>query len=186
MNINQLYQQLTPNSSHPPVEQWNPSFCGDIDMQIKHDGTWYYMGTPITRLNMVSLFASVLICDETHTPEKYYLITPVEKVGIQVEDVPFVVTDWQLLSTKNGQVIEYTTNLGDKGIINKDNPLTTAFSSYFNESKSYVTVRRNLRAVLHRNVFYQMIEQGHEKQINGQKHWVITSDDEDFSLGLMD
>ena len=75
----------------PPVEQWNPPFCGDIDMEIQRDGTWFYEGTPIGRPALVKLFASILIREDG----KYFLVTPVEKVGIRVQDAPFVAVDFE-------------------------------------------------------------------------------------------
>src|SRR3954451_14080039 len=73
----------------PPVEQWNPPFCGDLDMRISADGTWHYLKTPIGRTALVKLFASVL----RREGERYFLVTPVEKVGIIVEDVPFLAVE---------------------------------------------------------------------------------------------
>ena len=88
MDLRALQKQIDQHTDElPPVEKWDPDFCGDIDMQIHHDGTWYYMGTPIGRKALVKLFSTVLKMED----DKYFLVTPVEKIGIQVEDVPFII-----------------------------------------------------------------------------------------------
>ena len=104
----------------PPVEKWNPPFCGDIDMEIRADGTWFYMGTPIGRQPLVQLFSTVLRKDEDG---KTYLVTPVEKVGIRVVDAPFVAVEMNA-SEKDGQkVLTFRTNVGDVIEAGKDHPL---------------------------------------------------------------
>jgi len=95
----------------PPVELWNPPFCGDLDMRIAGDGTWYYMGSPIGRKPLVRLFSTVLRHDEDG---KYYLVTPVEKVGIQVDDAPFLAVQMKVDGKAAQQVITFTTNVGDE------------------------------------------------------------------------
>ena len=86
----------------PPVEQWNPPFCGDIDMRIARDGTWFYCGTPIGRPALVRLFSTILRKD----PEGYVLVTPVEKVGIKVEDAPFLAVEMTVAQPQPEQVLE--------------------------------------------------------------------------------
>src|SRR5690606_13040960 len=94
----------------PPVERWNPPFCGDLDMEIRADGTWFYMGTPIGRAPLVTLFSSVLRKDEDG---RTYLVTPVEKAGIRVHDAPFVAVEMHVSGTGDGQVLTFRTNVGD-------------------------------------------------------------------------
>lgn len=163
------------NAALPPVDKWNPDFCGDIDIQIKHDGTWFYMGTPIGRKPLVKLFASVLKREN----DDYFLVTPVEKVGIQVEDAPFIITQWQ----KDNNKLALTTNTGDDLIVGSDNPI-----QIFSDKKTaaflpYVLVRRNLWARLHQNVFYQLAELGEEQKLDGKRHLMLNSGDYNFSLG---
>src|SRR6202166_5070542 len=86
------------NRALPPIERWNPPFCGDIDMRIAADGTWFYQKTPIGRPALVKLFASVL----KREGDKYFLVTPVEKVGIVVEDVPFLAVELAVAETEQG------------------------------------------------------------------------------------
>lgn len=143
MNIDKLQQSLASDSSQ---KAWNPPFCGDIDICIKLDGTWCYMGTPITRAPLVKLFASVLRNEQG----RYFLVTPVEKVGITVEDVPFVIVEWQqqddrlMLKTQQDEWIE----------VNATHPVELRHTP----PVPYVLVRDNLWARLHRNVFYQLLE----------------------------
>jgi hypothetical protein len=89
----------------PPVESWNPPFCGDIDMEIKRDGTWFHEGTPIGRRGLVKLFASILIREG----DKYFLVTPVEKVGIRVEDAPFIAIDFEAEGKGRAQKLTFQT-----------------------------------------------------------------------------
>src|SRR5262245_45299565 len=97
------------NRGPPPVELWNPPFCGDIDMRIAADGTWFYQKTPIGRAALVKLFASVL----KREGDKHFLVTPVEKVGIVVEDAPFLAVEMKVEAGEGGQVMRFRTNVDD-------------------------------------------------------------------------
>src|SRR3954451_22663251 len=103
----------------PPVHLWNPPFCGDLDMRIASDGTWFYMGTPIGRPALVKLFASVLRRD----PERYVLVTPVERVGITVEDVPFMAVEMAMEGEGRDRSVAFRTNLDDLVEVGPDHPL---------------------------------------------------------------
>lgn len=177
MSIDNLFSQIKSEVSGekklPPVELWNPDFCGDIDLVIKADGTWFYLGTPFKRMSLVQLFASVL--KKEH--DKYYLVTPVEKIGITVEDAPFVLTQWRWKDDTNNTMI-VTTNVGDEFELNAQHPLTIAA-----DGSLYVVVRRNLTAKVHRNVYYQWIDLATEiKNENGTK-LVFFSAEHGFVLG---
>ncbi len=160
----------------PPVEDWHPDFCGDIDMEIKADGSWFYNGSIFKRLSLVKLFASVLKKEN----DKYYLVTPVEKVGIKVEDVPFVLTNWHWQDEKKN-IITVSTNLDDEFILNKEHPLIIA-----NNGGLYVTVRRNLLAKVHRNVYYQWVDIAKEVTTENGTELVLHSAGEQFSLGVLE
>ena len=185
MDLASLQQSLTAKSNLagqgriPPVEKWNPAFCGDIDLVIKHDGSWHYMGTPIGRQALVRLFASVLKKEQ----EDYFLVTPVEKVGICVEDVPFVATQW----CKEGEFIVMATSLGDEVIVSQQNPIKLQFCQHQQDQLPYVHIRRGLWARLHQNIFYQMVELGEETSIDGE-HTILQlkSGDYCFTLGALD
>ena len=163
------------NAALPPVDKWDPEFCGDIDIQIKHDGTWFYMGTPIGRKALVKLFASVLKRENNH----YFLVTPAEKVGIQVVDSPFIITQWQ----KDGGELALTTSTGNNLIVSKENPIQIFADKKTGACLPYVLVRKNLWGRLHQNVFYQLAELGEEQVWDGKRHLILSSGDYHFSLG---
>jgi hypothetical protein len=169
--INDLSEQL------PPVDKWDPDFCGDIDIQIKHDGSWLYMGTPIGRKSMVKLFSSVL----KREGDDYFLVTPVEKVGIKVVDSPFVIIQWH----KQDQSLIFTTQTDENILVSEDNPVILQADLTTGAILPYVLVRRNLWARLHQNVYYQLSEVGSEKEVKGDTHLVLKSADYVFSLGTL-
>lgn len=134
----------------PPVHLWNPEFCGDIDMRIKRDGSWDYMGSPITRNRMVKLFSTILKRDGND----FFLVTPVEKVGIKVDDAPFVAVE---MEEKQNHII-FRTNLDDYIKVDSDHPITVNIDKKTGEPSPYVRVRGNLDALITRSVFYQLAE----------------------------
>ena len=140
----------------PPVETWNPPFCGDIDMEIRRDGTWFYEGTPIGRPGLVKLFASILIKEE----DKYFLVTPVEKVGIRVHDAPFIAVDFETSGEGEAQRLTFTTSLEDITVAGPDAPLRFVRDAETGEPSPYVRVRRNLEALIDRKSFYRLVDLG--------------------------
>lgn len=140
----------------PPVEKWNPPFCGDIDMQIKRDGTWFYEGTPIGRRGLVKLFASILIRED----DKYFLVTPVEKVGITVEDAPFIAIDFEVSGTGRDQVLTFQTNLDDVAEAGPELPIRVVRDDETGEPSPYIRIRRNLEALIDRKSFYRLVDLG--------------------------
>jgi hypothetical protein len=142
----------------PPVERWNPPFCGDLDMRIAADGTWYYMGTPIGRAPLVKLFASVLRKD----PERYVLVTPVERVGIEVEDAPFAAVEMAVDGEGRNRTIAFRTNVDDLVEVGPDHPLRFE-ADETGGVKPYVLVRRDLWARVTRALTYDLIELGEDR-----------------------
>ncbi|WP_142662607.1 DUF1285 domain-containing protein [Paracoccus laeviglucosivorans] len=130
-----------------PVHLWNPPFCGDLDMEIRADGTWFYQGTPIGRHRMVQLFASIL----KREGDAYFLVTPVEKVGIRVVDAPFVAVDADI-----GRDITFTTNVGDSVTAGPDH--TIEMRGTADEPRPYIHVRRGLWALIDRKTFYRLAD----------------------------
>ncbi|MEH6710648.1 MAG: DUF1285 domain-containing protein [Paraglaciecola polaris] len=172
MDLATLQKQLADQQGKlPPVDKWNPDFCGDMDLVIKHDGSWFYMGTPIGRKTLVKLFASVLKKED----EKYYLVTPVEKLGIKVEDVPYVITQWEV----QDDLLIFTTQTDEQVVVSASHPVELKDNPQNQLALPYINVRRNLWARLHQNVYYQLIEQA-EQQGNAL---YITSGDYQFCLG---
>ncbi|MEM9276981.1 MAG: DUF1285 domain-containing protein [Pseudomonadota bacterium] len=163
----------------PPVDKWNPDFCGDLDMVIKADGTWFYMGTPIGRHALVKLFSSVLRKDEDG---KTYLITPVEKVGITVEDAHFIIVEMNAHEKAGEQVITFRTNMDDVFEAGPDNPLRFVTVKSNEGVKPYVLVRGRLEGVLARSVMYELIAHGEEVDVNGQLMFSIRSNGITFPI----
>lgn len=165
----------------PPVHLWNPDFCGDIDMRIARDGTWYYMGTPIGRPPMVRLFSTILRHDEDG---KYYLVTPVEKVGIQVEDAPFLAVAMQVAGKGRAQVLSFTTNVGDEAVAGPEHPIRFEIDPDSGEPAPYVHVRARLEALIARAVFYDLVELGVEHEHEGALWFGVWSSGQFFPFML--
>lgn len=156
----------------PPVERWNPPYCGDIDMEISADGTWFYMGTPIGRPALVRLFSTVLRRDED---EKTYLVTPVEKIGIRVVDAPFLAVEMTVSEESNEQVLTFRTNVGDVVRAGPDNPLRFVVTGEADQLKPYILVRGRLEALVNRAVTYDLLALGEEIKIDGEATYAIRS-----------
>jgi hypothetical protein len=156
----------------PPVERWNPAFCGDLDIIIKKDGTWFYMGTPIGRMALVRLFATVLRKDEDG---KTYLVTPVEKIGITVEDAPFVAVEMNASMRDGEQVLTFRTNVGDIVEAGPEHPLRYVIAEGNEGVKPYLLVRGRLEALMARPVMYELISHGEEIEIDGQLMFAVRS-----------
>ncbi len=142
----------------PPVHLWNPPFCGDLDMRIARDGTWFYLGTPIGRKPLVRLFASIL----WREGDRYFLVTPVEKVGITVEDAPFLAVDFTAEGEGPNQRLTFLTNVEDSVTAGPDHPIRLARDPATGEPAPYVLIRRNLEALIDRKSFYRLVEHGAE------------------------
>ncbi|MFZ1813578.1 MAG: DUF1285 domain-containing protein [Rhizobiaceae bacterium] len=167
----------------PPVEKWHPDFCGDLDIVIKRDGTWFYLGTPIGRMPLVRLFSTVLRKDEDG---RTYLVTPVEKIGITVEDAPFIAVEMNASSRDGQQVLTFRTNVGDVVEAGADNPIRFAFADANDGVKPYVLVRGRLEALLARPVMYELIAHGEEIMIGGRLMFAVHSKGETFAIMPVD
>jgi uncharacterized protein len=161
----------------PPVHLWNPDFCGDIDMRIASDGTWFYMGTPIGRAPLVRLFSTIL----KREGDKHFLVTPVEKVGIRVDDAPFMAVEMQRDGAGDEQRLHFRTNVDDW--VECD----AAHGLRFTEAKDggltpYLHVRRDLWAKVTRPIYYDLVELGEERSVNGRDMFGISSGGEFFAM----
>ncbi|WP_299845446.1 DUF1285 domain-containing protein [uncultured Roseovarius sp.] len=144
------------NKGLPPVHLWNPDFSGDLDMRIARDGTWFYLGTPITRPGLVRLFSTIL----KREGDDYFLVTPVEKVGITVDDAPFVAVDFEVTGTGGAQALSFETNVGDTVTAGADNPIRVERDADTGEPSPYVMVRAGLEALVDRKSFYRLVDIG--------------------------
>lgn len=139
----------------PPVEQWNPPYCGDIGMRIRADGTWLYQNSPIGRKALVKLFSRILRRD---ADGRTYLVTPVEKVDVTVDDAPFLAVEMQLENRGPGQQLVFRTNVDDIVRCGPDHPLRFARQTGSDGLKPYVLVRGRLEALLTRALYYDLVE----------------------------
>ncbi|SPH16674.1 hypothetical protein DEA8626_00185 [Defluviimonas aquaemixtae] len=162
----------------PPVHLWNPPFCGDLDMEIRRDGTWFYLGTPIGRHGLVKLFSSIIRKDG----DDYFLVTPVEKVGIRVIDAPFVAVDANATGTGDGQQITFLTNVEDEVTAGPDHPVRVARDPETGEPSPYILVRANLEALIDRKTFYRLIDLGTHEERDGENWFGLWSAGEFFPI----
>ena len=155
----------------PPVERWNPPFCGDIDMRIAADGVWFYQKTPIGRPALVKLFASVL----KKEGDKYFLVTPVEKVGLKVDDVPFLAVEMFAGADDQGrQMLTFRTNVDDSVTAGPGHALRFE-PEVTGGLRPYLHVRRDLWAKVTRAVFYDLVALGEERVADGRRMFGIAS-----------
>ncbi len=148
----------------PPVHKWNPPYCGELDMRIARDGTWFYQGTPIGRKPLVKLFSTIIRRDG----DDYFLVTPVEKVGIKVDDAPFVAVDFEVDNAGPDQTIAFVTNVDDVVIAGPNHPIRVSHDPTTGEPSPYVLVRDNLEALIDRKSFYRLAELGTHEQHDGE------------------
>jgi len=155
----------------PPVHLWNPPFCGDIDMRIAADGTWHYQGSPIGRVAMVRLFASVLKREDG----RYFLVTPVEKLGITVDDAPFLAVEMETAGAGEARTLVFRTNVDDVVRCDREHPLRFEEEAETGGLKPYLHVRRDLWALVTRSLFFDLVALGETRSVNGHALFGIAS-----------
>lgn len=166
------------NGGLPPVHLWNPPFCGDIDMRIARDGTWFYQGTPINRAPMVRLFSTIL----KRESDAYFLVTPVEKVGITVEDAPFLALDFTVENPGPDQILTFETSVGDFAVAGPQAPIRVAQDPQTGAPAPYVMIRAGLEARIDRKSFYRMVDLGQDQQVDGTDWFGIRSSGAFFQM----
>jgi hypothetical protein len=160
-----------------PVHLWNPANCGEIDLRIARDGTWFHEGSPIGRPALVRLFSTVLRRDD----DGFWLVTPVEKLKIQVEDAPFVAVGLE----KDGEAIRFATNVGDLVEAGPEHPIRVE-TAEDGEPRPYVHVRGGLEALIVRSVFYELVGLGEQRAGEGGTRLVVASNGAWFDLGALE
>jgi uncharacterized protein len=158
-----------------------PADCGDLGIRIGRDGTWHYRNSPIGRLPLVKLFASVLRRDEAGL---YWLVTPAERGFIHVEDAPFLAVELDVRGEGAARELVFRTNLDDIVAADADHPLRVAYEG--NEPRPYLLVRNGLEARLTRSVFYQLVEHGREEEWGGRRMFGVWSRNHFFPLAQSD
>ena len=166
----------------PPVHLWDPPFCGDLDIRIAADGTWFYLGSPIGRQPLVRLFSSVI----KREGDKYFLVTPVEKIGIVVEDAPFMAVEMRSETMPSGLRLHFRTNVDDWVICDAEHVLRFEPELTSGGLKPYLHVRRNLWAKVTRALFYDLVEMGNERDVGGERMFGIDSDGLFFPMARAD
>lgn len=162
----------------PPVHLWNPPYCGDLDMRIAGDGTWFYMGTPIGRPALVKLFASVLKKEDG----RFFLVTPVEKVGIRVDDVPFLAVEMEVRGESAGRSLIFRTNVDDLVECGPGHALRFEPEAG-GGLRPYLHVRRDLWAKVTRALYFDLVSLGEIRKLDGTETFGVTSGGEFFPMG---
>ena len=154
-SLSSIFSELSnlDQDTFPPVEEWDPPLCENVSMRIDRSGKWYFMDSPIGRERMVNLFSRVLRKDD----DDYFLVTPVEKIKLEVEDKPFVIIDFEIINKGDEQIVTFKTNTDEIFEVNNDHPISIVYKDK-NEPSPYVIVRKNLEGLINRNVYYKLIE----------------------------
>lgn len=161
----------------PPVHLWNPPFCGDLDMRIARDGTWFYLGTPIGRPALVRLFSTILKREDG----KHFLVTPVEKVGIQVDDAPFLAVEMRIEPQEGGRLLRFRTNVDDWVSCDAEHRLRFE-TAPDGGLMPYLHVRADLWAKVTRALYYDLVDIGEERVVDGRAMFGIASGGEFFAM----
>ena len=165
----------------PPVHLWNPPFCGDLDMRIGSDGTWFYLGTPIGRPALVRLFSTILKREDG----KHFLVTPVEKVGIRVDDAPFLAVEMSKEDDARGRLLRFRTNVDDW--VECDAAHGLRFKAAADGGLTpYLHVRADLWAKVTRAIYYDLVDIGEERVVDGRPMFGIESGGEFFAMANAD
>lgn len=165
------------DSRHP-----DPGACGHFNMRIARDGTWFYHGSPIGRKPLVQLFAKVL---RRENDGSYWLVTPVERGQIDVEDAPFTAVELKVNGTGRDQRLVFRTNLDDEVTAGPAHHIRVSEDPATREPSPYIHVRNNLEALIVRPVFYQLVELAEERMVDGARLLGVWSEGMFFSLGRM-
>ena len=166
--------------SNAPVDLWDPKFCGNLDIRIAKDGSWFHEGSKINRMSLVKLFSSIL----KKEGDKYFLVTPVEKIGIKVDAAPFIANSLDFFGKGKTQKVSFTTNVGDTFHLNYQHPIRIDYNLKTNEPIPYVSVRRNLEALIDRKSFYRLIDLGNIENYKNEVWFGIWSNNCFFPIIL--
>jgi hypothetical protein len=176
--LDEIVAALPREKGGAPVDLWNPPFCGNIDMKIEADGTWIYQKTPIGRPALVKLFSSIL----KREGENYFLVTPVEKVGLTVVDAPFLAVELRVARDDRGPALVFRTNVDDWVEAGPGHALRFEPEAFTSGLKPYLHVRRGLWAKVTRALFYDLVELGEERDVGGTRLFGVASHGEFFAM----
>ncbi len=161
---------------------WQPDQQGEIDIRIAADGSWYHQGRKFERAALVKLFAGIL----RREGSDYFLVTPVEKLRIRVDDAPFVATLVDSIEEQGRQFIVFTTNIGEPILLDKDHALRIEIDASSGEPRPYVHLRAGIEALISRSAFYDLINMAVETSRDGNRYLSVTSGGDQFELGRTD
>jgi uncharacterized protein len=181
-SLDTLAEKVKRGGGALPVHLWNPPFCGDLDMRIAADGTWYYLKTPIGRLALVQLFASVL----KREGERYFLVTPVEKCGITVDDVPFVAVELRVEAQGPDQTLHFRTNVDEWVACGREHMLRFAPEEGTGGLRPYLHIRSELWARVKRALFFDLVDIGEERDVDGARMFGVVSAGEFYAMAPAD
>ncbi len=172
-----------PGASDQPEDVQSLPFCGDFDIRIAHDGTWFYKNSPIARKALVKLFSSVL---RREGDGDYWLVTPVERGRVEVEDAPFTAVEISVIGQGSDQKLRFRTNVDDWVEAGPENPIRVALAPDTDEPRPYIVVRAGLEALILRTVYYRLVELGVERAAEGGTALGVWSNKVFFPLGCLD
>ena len=170
------------NSGSAAKRAWNPARSGDIDIRIAADGSWYHEGRRFQRDSLVRLFAGVLRREQ----DDYFLVTPAEKLRIEVEDAPFVASLVEAIDDDGRQAIVFTTNLGERILLDREHPLRIEIDTDSGQPRPYVLLRDGLEALISRRAFFDLASLAEESEQDGERVLCVESLGETFVLGKID
>ena len=169
-------------ATHSLRRQWNPQHQGEIDIRIAADGAWFHDGRRFKRAAMVKLFAGILRRED----ENYFLVTPAEKLRIQVEDAPFIANLVEQIDDHGTPAIVFTTNIGERIVLDRDHALRVEIDPQSRQPRPYVHLRDGLDALICRSAFYDLLNLAYEKQRDGSSYLALRSRGQEFELGSID
>ena len=173
------------SADSPPTDQVDDQGrfqCGDLNIRIDREGTWFYNGTPIGRMELVRLFSSVLHKDHD---DRYWLVTPAEKGKIIVEDAPFMAVELSVTGHGEKQSLNFRTNIDEIVQASLTHPLRFLVNPETGEPSPYILVRENLEAKLTRSVFYQLVDLGVEQWVLNKTKFGVWSNEKFFEIGQL-
>lgn len=176
----EIHSQGGKDQKRPPIHLWNPPLCDGVDMHITRDGTWYYMGSPIGRKPMVRLFSTIMRREDDGY---FYIVTPVEKVRVVVDDAPFVAVYVEIEGAGPDQRLTFRTNVDDQVAAGPDHPIRVEIDAETGEPSPYILVRDRLEALISRPVFYELVELSVERELDQGPVYGVWSDGEFFPVG---
>lgn len=180
-SLNNILASIKANTgkSLPPVDQWNPDYCGEMNLELKANGDWLHDGSVIKRKKLIQLFSTILKKEN----EQYFLVSPVEKIGIKVEWQPFVIIDFDLIKNNGKDCYLFIDNCGNKTLLTSVEQII--FSEYKKLTMPILKIRKNLYASFNRSSYYRLIEQAHTLEMADTQKLTINSMGLSFCVGIL-